>query len=71
MDRPDSPTPPRDPSADRPAPGEPGWDSTPAADGDDVVELEDRVDGGAPAANQSKVEPVRPGASEDVPDPST
>ncbi len=52
---------------DRPAPGEPGSDSMPSADGQDVVDVGDRIEGGAPAANQAKTEPMRPGASEDEP----
>ena len=47
---------------------EPGAGSTPRADGDAVVDLGDRTDDGAPAANQSKTEPMPPSPSHGDPD---
>ena len=51
-----------------PTGSEPGADSTPAADGEGVVDVGDRTDGGSPAANQSKTEPMPPTAAHDDPD---
>ena len=51
-----------------PTGNEPGADSTPAADGEGVVDVGDRTAGGSPAANQAKTEPMPPTAAHDDPD---
>ncbi len=48
------------PGHDVPTGEQPGAGSTPADEGDGTVGLADRTDGGAPAANQTKVEPLPP-----------
>lgn len=48
------------PGHDLPHGDEPGAGSTPNDDGEGTVGLADRLDDGAPAANQGKVEPVPP-----------
>ena len=51
--------------SDHPHGTEPGAGSTPAADGAGVVDSDDRTGTGAPAANQSKTEPMPPGAGDE------
>ena len=51
--------------SDQPRGSEPGAGSTPAADGADVADSGDRTGAGAPAANQSKTEPMPTGAGDE------
>jgi hypothetical protein len=51
--------------SDHPHGTEPGANSTPAADGAGVADSGDRTGAGAPAANQSKTEPIPPGAGDE------
>ena len=56
------------PGEQLPTGNEPGADSTPADDGQGVVRVGDRTEGGAPAANQSKTEPMPPTTGHNDPD---
>ena len=56
------------PGHDVPTGEQPGAGSTPADEGDGTVGLADRTAGGAPAANQTKVEPVPPTPGHTAPD---
>jgi len=59
------------PGNDLPHGDEPGAGSTPNDDGEGTVGLADRLDDGAPAANQGKVEPVPPTPAHTDPEPSS
>ena len=56
------------PGHDVPTGEQPGAGSTPGDEGEGIVGLADRTGGGAPAANQSKVEPVPPTPEHTSPD---
>jgi len=59
------------PGNDLPHGDEPGAGSTPNDDGEGTVGLADRLDDGAPAANQGKVEPVPPTPAHTDPEASS
>ena len=56
------------PGHDVPTGEQPGAGSTPGDEGDGIVGLADRTGGGAPAANQTKVEPLPPTPEHTSPD---